>query len=189
MAATEPIRDKRELKRFVRYYLKNGQLRNYTLIVLGIHTALRISDLLRLKWRDVYCFESKRFKTHINLTEKKTGKTTSIALNKAAIHALAQYFPSKRGAYIFASSRKNAAPICRVQAYRIIRAAGAAARITTRISCHSLRKTLGYHAWRSGTAVAVIMDIYNHTSYEVTRRYLGISQDDKDKVYLGLSLL
>jgi hypothetical protein len=32
------------------------------------------------------------------------------------------------------------------------------------------------------------MEIYNHTSFAVTRRYLGISQDDKDKVYLGLDI-
>ena len=54
MAATEPIRDKKQLKALGDYFLKRGQLRNYTMIVMGACTVLRISDLLRLKWSDVY---------------------------------------------------------------------------------------------------------------------------------------
>ena len=189
MASAEPIRDKKELKRFAAYYLRRGQYRNYALVVLGIHTALRISDLLSLKWDDVYNPENKKYRSHITLTERKTGKSKIIALNKNVITALKLYFPYKRGVFIFANNRKNAAAISRVQAYRIVRAAADAIKAAARVSCHSLRKTFGYHAWRGGVAVAVIMDIYNHSRYEVTRRYLGISQDDRDKVYLDMSLI
>jgi len=77
--------------------------------------------------------------------------------------------------------------ISRIQAYRIIRAAAEALRLPNRVSCHSLRKTLGYHAWKGGVSPAVIMEIFNHSSLSVTRRYLGVSQDDKNSVYLGLS--
>jgi len=189
MAAAEPIRDKRELKQFALHYLKLGKFRNYSLIVMGVHTALRISDLLLLKWEDVYDFNKKQFRMHLRLKEKKTGKQKIIAINKDLLAALKLYFPRRRGIFIFANNRRNAAPISRVQAYRIIKTAAGVLKKGMSISCHSLRKTFGYHAWKSGVAVAVIMDIYNHSSYEITRRYLGISQDDRDKVYLKMALI
>jgi integrase len=83
-------------------------------------------------------------------------------------------------------SRKGGA-ISRIQAYRIIRAAAEALGFRSRVSCHSLRKTFGYHAWKSGVSPAVIMEIYNHSNFAVTRRYLGVTQDDKDEVYRKLA--
>lgn len=191
MAAADPIRSKKEVKQMAKYYLEKGQLRNYLLIIMGVHTALRISDLLRLTWDDVYDFERQKAKQYIHIIEKKTGKPKSIALNKEAIQALARYAALSNqfesGRFLFESNRKNRAAISRVQAYRIIRTAAEATALQGTISCHSLRKTFGYHAWKSGAPVAVIMDIYNHTSFAITRRYLGVCQDDRDEVYLRMS--
>lgn len=191
MAATEPIRDKKNVGRMASYYLKKGQLRNYVLIIMGVHTALRISDLLRLTWDDVYDFSAKCFRSHIRITEKKTGKSKTVALNKEIIRALGLFAGSTKkqgsGRFLFENNRKTRAAISRIQAYRLIREAVEAIGLQGQISCHSLRKTFGYHAWKKGVSPVVIMDIYNHTSFDVTRRYLGVCQDDRDKVYINMS--
>ena len=189
MATTEPIRNKKQLRQLADYFLKRGKLRNYALIVLGACTVLRISDLLALKWSDVYNAEKDEIYTHITVTEKKTGKTRTIALNHQAIAALRACLPHRKGAFIFSSNRKIDKAISRVQAWRIIHAAVAALGIAGKISCHSLRKTWGYHACTSQKVPpAIIMEIYNHSSYTITRRYLGITQDELDAAYLAVEL-
>jgi site-specific recombinase XerD len=77
--------------------------------------------------------------------------------------------------------------ISRVQAYRVIRTGAEALGFDARVSCHSLRKTFGYHAWKHGISPAVIMKVYNHSSLAVTQCYLGITQDDINDCYSKLA--
>ena len=95
MSTSQPIRNRNELQELKNYYYETEQnLRNYALICLGINSALRISDLLDLRWRDVYSFERSSFLTHISIQEQKTGKKTRIALNQNATQGLCCYMNS-----------------------------------------------------------------------------------------------
>ena len=191
MATTEPIRNKKQIRQLAEYYLQQGQTRNYVLFVLGVHTALRINDLLRLRWNDVYDFENHCVRTSVTITERKTHKVKTIALNKEVIRALKLFAAeqsARQGAFLIENPQTKKA-ISRIQAYRIIRVAAETLKFQTRVSCHSLRKTFGYHAWKSGASPTVLLEIFNHSSLEVTRRYLGVTQDDKNAVYMELKLL
>jgi len=188
MATTEPIRDLGQLHALADYFLEKDQLRNYTLVVLGTYTALRISDLLNLRWQDVYDESRGYFRERVILTERKTGKVKFIKLNEQALDALRLYHPHSLTGYIFTNNRKDARPITRVQAWRIIKKAADELGISGNISCHSLRKTWGYQAWVSGISPVIICEVYQHSSYAVTRRYLGVAQDDVDRAYQAMKL-
>lgn len=193
MSTTQPIRDKKALSDFKNYYLlTEPHPRNYVLIIMGLNTALRISDMLRLTWEMLYHQETQRFYSHLLLNEQKTGKETRIFLNNEVKNALTFYMrhpdTGTTHGYLFQSNRNRENPLSRFQAYRIIRKAAEKVGMEDIVRCHSLRKTFGYHAWKQGTPPALLMEIYNHSSYQITKHYLGIEQDDKDAVYRKIVL-
>ena len=194
MKITQPIRDIAELKKIKRYYREvKPNKRNFLLIICGLNTALRISDILKLRWKDVYNENLLSFKSHIDVKEQKTGKKTTVFINKNLKEALASFLKdilAKKGKlcnvmeqFIFIGQKSTDKPISRIQAFRIISEAAKKCLLSHKVSCHSLRKTFGYHAWKKGVSPALLTSIYNHSSYKITTRYLGIEQDDRDEVF------
>ena len=196
MNTVQPIRKTKDLQKLKEYYrVKEPNIRNELLIITGLHTALRISDILGIQWDMVYDFNQKKYRSHILLTEQKTGKVSTIYLNQQIKKVLKKYEAQQRKngsslkpeTYLFCHPERNM-PISRVQAYRIIKRAARESRLPGVVSCHSLRKTFGYHAWKQGVPPVMLMNIYNHSSYQITKRYLGIEQDDRDQIFQKIDL-
>ena len=194
MKTTQPVRDIVELKKIKKYYREvKPNKRNFLLIICGLNTALRISDILKLRWKDVYNENLLSFKSHIDVKEQKTGKKTTVFINNNLKEALASFLKdiiAKKGKlcdvmeqFIFLGQKSTDKPISRIQAFRIISEAAKKCLLSHKVSCHSLRKTFGYHAWKKGVSPALLTSIYNHSSYKITTRYLGIEQDDRDEVF------
>ena len=93
----------------------------------------------------------------------------------------------KTGECLFKSRKGENRPITTVQAYRII--SEAAKRIgLEEIGTHTMRKTFGYWHYQQYKDVAILQEIFNHSSPSVTLRYIGINQDNIDKSYINFSL-
>ena len=69
MGTTIPIRNQKDIETIKKYYLEKKQYRNYALFVVGINTAVRISDLLSLEWRDVFDSSNHVWVKYIDVTE------------------------------------------------------------------------------------------------------------------------
>lgn len=191
MSKTQPIKEFEQINALKEYFLKKKEVRNYVLVVLGLNTSLRISDLLILRWKDVYNYRANAYRQHIAVTEKKTGKSNIVAINPAIIEALELLRSTGHNApeeYLFRSQKGENRPITRNRAFTIIKEAATTLGFEDNIACHSLRKTFGYQAWKQGVQPALLMSIYNHSSYEITKRYLGINQDERDQVFLKIML-
>lgn len=192
MSKTDPIRKRKDIENLKHHFLSRGHTRDYAMVSVALNTSLRISDLLQLKWKDVYDFKYQSFREHINIVEKKTGKQNRIVINKEcsiALNLLLRSLDDVEGEmYIYRSRVGDNKPIGRSSAYKIIKKAAQDLGIEGIIGCHSLRKTFGYQAWKTGVQPALIMSIYNHSSMEITKRYLSIDQDDKDEVFMKMNL-
>lgn len=187
MEFVQPIRNLKQIET-IKKLLKQQNLRDYCLFVLGINSGLRISDLLKLKISDV--IEKNKVKDRIRLREIKTGKYKDFPLSDNTKSAIKEYLKTrdyKENEPLFLS-RKNKGFLMRNQAYKIINDVAKSVGIKEKIGTHTLRKTFGYHAYNNGYDIALIQKLFNHSSPSVTLRYIGITQDEMDDVYLSLDL-
>ena len=187
MEFVQPIRDVKQIET-IKKLLKQQSLRDYCLFVLGINSGLRISDLLKLRISDIS--DKGKIKDRIRLREKKTNKFKDFPLSNSTKSALKEYlktrkYNEKEPLFI---SRKNKGFLLRQQAYKIINDVAKSVGIKEKIGTHTLRKTFGYHAYNNGYDITLIQKLFNHSSSSVTLRYIGITQDEMDDVYLGLDL-
>lgn len=187
MGTTKPIKNLAEIESIKKYYLDNNKIRDYALFSVCINTALRISDVLNLKWENVFNFQTNKFYSHITIKEQKTHKINCLPINKNTAEALDLLLHSikfpKITDYIFKSRNGTNKHITRNRAYVIFAEISKKIDSIEKFSCHSLRKTFGYHAWKSGCSSIILMMLYNHSSFDITKRYLGIEQTEKDEVY------
>ncbi|MFC0417917.1 site-specific integrase [Cytobacillus solani] len=180
MKTVQPIRDIAMIAAMKDVLMKQ-HYRNYFLFVLGINTGLRISDLLALRVGDV------RGKSHIIITEQKTGKLKRFKINNELQQHISKFTINKNTATYLFQSRRGQDRIHRVQAWKILNAAAQEVGLSE-IGTHTLRKTFGYHFYQKYKDVAVLQQIFNHSSPAVTMRYIGINQDIMDEAVDGFSL-
>ncbi|MCR1833144.1 site-specific integrase [Oceanobacillus caeni] len=188
MEFVEPIRDKKKIADIKKYLSDNK--RDALLFTLGINSALRVSDLLQLKYSDVIDGSGNPV-DYIVLRDTKTNKHNRLPLTKKVKKAITEHVEANYcddlNAYLFQGRKKTGKPIQRQAVYRIISNAAEAVGLNN-IGSHSLRKTWAYHSYKAGTDIVIIQDMLNHSSPAITLRYIGITQDDKDRAVLSLDL-
>ena len=175
MNLVQPIRDKEKIEE-IKKILKRQNYRDYFLFFMGINSGLRISDMLKLKVKDV------KNKSHIVLKEEKTGKEKRFKINASLQNEISDYIWRMNDyAYLFPSRKgKGLRPINRIQAYKILNDVSKEVGLEE-IGTHTLRKTFGYHFYQENKDVALLQNIFNHSAPSVTLRYIGINQDIIDR--------
>lgn len=156
-------------------HLENTSYRNFIMFLIGIDTGLRISDILRLRVRDV-------IGSHISIKEKKTKKHKRILITAELKQKLAPYIEGKPSNEYLIKSREGAnRPITREMAYKIIRDVGEEFGLSE-LGCHTLRKTFGYIFYNRTTNkdIGLLMNYFNHATQQDTLRYIGMAQDTFD---------
>ncbi len=180
MNYVEPIRDTTTV-RDIGDYLKGIHEKYYIMYMIGIYSGLRISDILKLKVRDV------RGKDKIKLREKKTGKEKLFPVNRELAAALDDYCAGKRDyEYVVPSARAVDKAVSREYAYKVIHEAGEQFGLDN-LGTHTMRKTFGYHFYTQTKDIVLLMRIFNHHDESKTLRYIGIEQTTIDRAMMRFS--
>ena len=159
------------------------------LISFGSFWGLRISDLLKLKFDQVYN------RDEFTIVEQKTGKSREIKINaqlkRHISDCIEKIKPRTLDEYIFISQKGSIYSIQRVNI--ILKDIKVRYKLKIRnFSTHSLRKCFGREIFnRSGEnaelAIVKLSQLFNHSNPSITRRYLGISQKELLDTYDVLS--
>ena len=173
-----------ELKRLNRYFQKEQNYQMALLIEFGFRTLLRYSDISRFTWENVLN------KDELVLNEKKTGKKRSIKVGAVLKALLLEYYEllgqPNLDCTIFNYSLRHTNRLLQFGSRFVgIR--------KKRVSTHSLRKSGARFLYdenhRSEDVFLKISMILNHSSTQVSRRYLGITKEEISDVYAGFDFV
>lgn len=187
-----PLRTKKEIKD-MRDVLKlqgddrftTGRIshRNLMLFNFGCATGMRVSDIVKLKVKDI------KGKENLAIREKKTGKVSRAFINPSLtreLNAYIKFMGLKKDDYLFPSS-KHGYHVSGTQVYRFLKQAG---HMIGRddITTHTMRRTFGYQFYKQTHDIAMLQKILNHSSPAVTRRYIGIEQEEINNALRNFSI-
>jgi integrase len=178
----EPIRSKAKIKAILDD-LKKTDVRNYMLLKIGLNSALRISDLLKLQAKHFVCKDG-HLREHFHVKERKTGKGRDIPterFGKDLVQYL-KYYELEGTDFVFFNKWKPQEAIKPCNAWVIMNRIGKKHGIKN-LGTHSIRKTWAYHYYKDTGDLRLVMKILNHSSMAHTLCYLGITQEDIDGAF------
>ena len=196
MQFVEPIRDTKKISQIKNLLRAENNIRDLLLFELGINSALRISDLLRIQISDLFesSLEVRRF---FDMKEEKTGKSTRITITPKVRETLwlyAETYPQvvQEGTN-FVFFQKKTYPlgshaIGRKMSWVFLSRICSEVWLKGNYWNHSLRKTWGYQARMNTIPLEIIQHKLNHSSLVVTQRYLWITADEIEEACNRLDL-
>jgi integrase len=197
MKVVDPIKNSEAIETIKKYLVSKWDIRWLLLFELWINSAVRISDLLELKVKDVFT-EDLQPVYEFSINDEKTGKQNKIDIVDKVIFTLQHYKKSypilvvKRDNYLFFPEKyypRGQRSLSRQGAHKLIN------KRTKEIAWlqwlywgHTLRKTRWYMARKKWLDIWIIMAKLNHSSERETMRYIGITQDEVSKATRELNL-
>lgn len=164
------------------YTDRHGE-RMYLLFEVGIYTGLRISDLVRLRVKNVSG-------AYIEMIEKKTGKRTRLLIAQGLRDVIQDRTRGMdKNALLFPSRVRNKdgteKPITTRTAYADMRIIAQRFNLGSDIGCHTLRKTFGYWHYKKEKDLELLRRWFNHSDAEITRRYICVAEEEMQKSMQG----
>jgi len=156
--------------------------RNRTILLLLYASGSRVSELCRLRWRDVQANGAGAQVTFFG----KGGKTRTVQLPGSVAGLLnAQRGGASDNEPVF-RSRKGAQALQPAAVFRIVRQAAHEAGVDLPVSPHWFRHAHASHALDRGAPIHLVQATLGHASITTTGRYLHARPKESSSTFLGL---
>ncbi len=161
------------------------KVRDLAIVILFLHTGMRVSELINLKLRNVD-FESALVKVI-----RKGQKEQHIHLNSEAIYALKKYLSLRQSPNGCLFVNSNGQKLSRSSIYRKVKRYLLAAGITkSKWGPHVLRHTFCTRLHQKGVNPLVLRELAGHRSLNTTMIYVHIENEEQtealDRLELGI---
>jgi len=186
MKFVEPIRDIKKIVQIKNILKWSGKIRDLLLFELWINSALRISDLLSIKVKRVFD-EDWNVKDYFDTVESKTKKINRVTITPRVKETLKLYYNTyayvvqNQNHYLFFHQKSFPIwhkSITRKMWWQLIDKRCRDTWLKGHYWWHSLRKTRWYQARTQSIPLELIMHKLNHSSLNITKKYLWITDDE-----------
>ena len=124
------------------------------------------------------------------MREKKTGKENVFILNKEIKSALDGYLGTVEDDsthFLFKSRKGKNYPLTTYAVTKYVKRWAESVNLKGNFGAHSLRKTWTYHQRKTfGVSWEVLAKRLNHSSPSITRRYLGVQEEEVEEILLNI---
>ncbi len=179
-----------EFTRFLDCLHNDGEYRWEMFARLSFCTACRASDTLRFRWKDVLGVST------ITIVEQKTKKTRKIPFNPSVQKSFDELWkalecPDKKD-YIMQSPQGDKPLTIQLINMKLKEFKSKYHLKIENFSTHTFRKTFGRYVYdtnnHSAESLILLNKILNHSSIQVTKTYIGITQEEVAGIYASINL-
>lgn len=175
----------KEAMNLIRTLYRDGKFQMSLFVSIGCFWGLRVSDILALRWKQILYVDE------FCIIEKKTGKSRTIRINPQLKRHISdcyeQIHPIGVDAPILVSQKGTVFTVQRINV--ILKEIKTKYGLSIKnFSCHSLRKTFGRQVYNMNgesaeLALIKLMELFNHSSVAITKRYLGLRTEELLQTY------
>ncbi len=180
----------KEAMSLVRRLYRDGDYRMSLMIGCGCFFGIRAGDLLALRWEQIHD------RNELVIHEGKTGKRRVIAINRSFQSHIRKCYRAMAVAddRMLCFRNRYGGQISIQMVNRLLKGIGKRYSLDAKnLSTHSLRKTWARKVYenenaegRGEMALLKLSELMNHSDPSITRRYIGLRQQELSEVYEGL---
>lgn len=194
-----------DLTKIMSYMRDNEMWLNELHIVLQFSTGRRVGDILNLRWFDILNIDGSFRQKSWPICEQKTKKEAILPITESmrevvqryarhlglSLKELVSYSDERQYIFFQWTGTHQGKVVSQAAINGRLKKTAIAVGIEQNVTTHSLRRGFGRIIWNKNNqdpnCIYILMEIFNHSSPQMTKKYLGITDEEKDKYVTEVS--